>query len=161
MLKVHADGPPNVVWKSKSRGERPGKSDGIHSIMPTSYVVGEHIYGVSSYGELLCQEAATGRTAWSTRRPTVGTATGEGKEVRWGNAFLTPADGKWFLFNEQGELIVAKLSPAGYEELDRAKLLAPTNRMAGRPTVWCHPAYAGRCGFVRNDEELVCVSLGK
>lgn len=161
MLGVNPTGPPTVVWKSKSKGERPGQSDGIHSIMPTSYVVGEHIYGVSSYGELLCQEAASGKTVWSTRTPTVGRPGEEGKEVRWGNAFLTPNGDKWFLFNEQGELIIAKLSPAGYKEIDRAKLLEPTNKMAGRPTVWCHPAYADRCVFVRNDVELVCYSLAR
>lgn len=55
--------------------------------------------------------------------------------------------------------MIPRLSPTGYEEIDRAKLLEPTNKMAGRPTVWCHPAYAGKCVFVRNDVEMVCYSL--
>jgi hypothetical protein len=25
--------------------------------------------------------------------------------------------------------------------------------------LWCSPAFAGKCMFVRNDNELVCVSL--
>jgi hypothetical protein len=55
--------------------------------------------------------------------------------------------------------VIARLSPTGYEEIDRAKLLEPTNKLAGRPTVWCHAAYAGKCVFVRNDVEMVCYSL--
>jgi len=31
----------------------------------------------------------------------------------------------------------------------------------GRDVVWCHPAFARRCLLVRNDEEMVCVSLAK
>jgi hypothetical protein len=55
--------------------------------------------------------------------------------------------------------VAAKLSPTGYTEIDRAKLIEPTNKMAGRPTVWCHPAYAGKRMFVRNDLEMICVEL--
>jgi outer membrane protein assembly factor BamB len=159
MLKVGPESTPQVVWKSKAKGERPDQSDGIHSIMPTSYVKTGHLYGVSSYGELLCQKADTGETLWKTRKPTVGTAADEGKPTRWGNAFLTPNGDRFFLFNEQGELVIAKLSPTGYTEIDRAKLIEPTNKMAGRPTVWCHPAYAGKRMFVRNDLEMICVEL--
>ena len=69
---------------------------------------------------------------------------------------------RYFLFNEQGDLIIAKLSPKGYEELDRAHILDPTNTMArGRKVVWTHPAFANQCAIVRNDVEIVCVSLAK
>jgi outer membrane protein assembly factor BamB len=67
--------------------------------------------------------------------------------------------GHYFLFNERGELIIADLSPKGYEERSRAKLIEPTNVDAGRPVVWSHPAYANTCVFVRNDKELACYSL--
>ena len=161
MLRVGTDTTPEVVWKGKGKNERPDQSDGIHSIMPTSVVKDGHIYGVSSYGELLCQKADTGKTLWKTRKPTVGSRTDEGKPVRWGNAFLTPNGDRFFLFNEQGELLIAKLSPQGYEEIDRTPVVKPTNKLPGRPVVWSHPAYAGRCAFVRNDEKLVCLDLAK
>ena len=89
------------------------------------------------------------------------TATGTSKEpVRWANAFLTPQGGRWFLFNEKGDLLIAKLTPEKYEEIDRAHLLEPTGK-AGRPVVWSHPAYANKCVFVRNDKEIICVSLAE
>ena len=63
------------------------------------------------------------------------------------------------MFVETGDLVITKLSPAGYEELDRAHLLEPTNIAFGRDVVWCPPAYANRAVVVRNDTEIIRVSL--
>jgi hypothetical protein len=63
------------------------------------------------------------------------------------------------MFNEHGELITAKLTPEGYDEISRTKILEPTNNLAGRPVVWMHPAFANRCIYARNDKEIICVSL--
>ena len=54
---------------------------------------------------------------------------------------------------------IAKLTPAGYQEIDRAKILEPTQAVGGRDIVWVHPAFSGKCMFIRNDQEIVCVSL--
>ena len=68
---------------------------------------------------------------------------------------------RMWMFNERGELVIGTLSPRGYEEISRAKLLRPTRvQLAQRGGVcWSHPAYAYRHVFARNDEELVCASL--
>ncbi len=82
--------------------------------------------------------------------------------MRWGNAFLVPQGDRTFLFNEKGDLIIARLTPKGYEEISRANILEPTNTMApppGRRVLWSHPAFANRCCYARNDREIVCVSL--
>ena len=63
--------------------------------------------------------------------------------------------------SENGDLIIAKLSAQGYEELDRAPILAPTNEAFGRPVVWSHPAFANKAMYMRNDKEIVCVSLAE
>jgi outer membrane protein assembly factor BamB len=98
---------------------------------------------------------STGERLWETRQPTTG-----GKDLRWGNAFITPHQDRYFLFNESGELILAKMSPEGYQELDRMKLLEPTNKDARtRNVVWVHPAYANGHAIVRNDKEIVSVDL--
>ena len=75
----------------------------------------------------------TGKRIWATHAATVG------KSARWANAFLIPNGDRVFLFNEKGELIIAKLSPKGYDEIDRVKILDPTNRYPGRMVVWSHP----------------------
>ena len=65
------------------------------------------------------------------------------------------------MLNERGELIIARLSPKGYEEISRAKLLDPTlqglNERGG--VCWSHPAFAYRHVFARNDKQLVCADL--
>ena len=78
---------------------------------------------------------------------------------RYGTAFLVKHEDRFFLFSETGDLILAKLSPQGYEEIGRFHVLEPTNQTFGRPVVWSHPAFAERCLFARNDKELVCVDL--
>jgi outer membrane protein assembly factor BamB len=159
LLRLTAnDGKPaaSVVWKGKGRGEYPKDTDGLHSIISTPYVHDGHIYGVCSYGELRCLKEEDGSRVWFDLK-----ATGDAKEPkeRWANAFLTPQGDRWFLFNEKGDLIIAKLSPKGYEEIDRAHLLEPTGTAMGRPVVWSHPAYANKSIYVRNDKEIVCYAL--
>jgi hypothetical protein len=63
------------------------------------------------------------------------------------------------LFSETGDLAIARLSAEKYEEISRAHVIEPTGEAFGRPVVWTHPAFANRCAFIRNDKELICVSL--
>lgn len=169
MLKVTKNG-AEVVWKSTAKGERPNLTTDLSSIMSTPFVDGEHIYGVDSYGELRCL-TLTGKRVWMTMKATRGKLTSEriaasetpAESERWSNAFIVKNGDRFFLFNEQGDLIIAKLSPTGYEELSRAHLIDPVNTMAGRgrKVVWMHPAFADQCIFVRNDAEVVCFNLEK
>lgn len=160
MLKLKEDGStPDVVWQTEKVSER--RTTHLNSIMSTPYLSGDHIFGVCSYGQFRCLEAATGNRVWESMALT----TGEGKpQERWANVFLTPhaPTDRWFLFNESGDLVIAKLSPFGYEEIDRANIIEPNGvDMRRRKIVWSHPAYANRCVFVRNDSEIRCVSLAE
>jgi len=63
-------------------------------------------------------------------------------------------------------LIIAKLSPKGYEEISRTNLIAPTHpqirrREAGVVAHWSQPAYANKHLITRNDNEIIRVSLAK
>jgi outer membrane protein assembly factor BamB len=163
MLEVLPEGRgAEVVWRGKSDSEI--NTDGLHAIMCTPIFDGTHIYGVGSYGQLRCLDAATGERLWETRA-----ATGE---ARWWNAFLVPhlPDGgdvepgphRVFLHNEQGELILATLTPEGYEEIARSQLVAPTRHLSrNRYIVWSHPAFAMKSVFARNDKEIVRVDLSR
>jgi outer membrane protein assembly factor BamB len=170
LLKVGAD-KAEVVWKSKARGETPNLTRDLSSIICTPVVEGDYVYGVCSYGQLRCIEAKTGKRVWETMQATRGKRTPAkvaaepepAESERWSNAFIVPQGDRDFLFNEQGDLIIAKLSPKGYDEIDRAHVIDPTNKMAGRGrvVVWMHPAFANKCVYARNDKEIVCVSLAK
>ena len=78
-----------------------------------------------------------------------------------GTAFLVKNGERFFIFNEKGSLIIARLTPEGYKEIDKAKLIDPTGAAFGRKVVWSHPAFAEKCVFVRNDKEIACFSLAK
>ncbi len=170
LLRVKADG-AEVIWRSKAKGEMPNLTTDLSSIMPTPVVSGDHIYGICSYGQLRCIESATGKRVWESMKATRGELTPAkvaaqdepANTERWSNAFIIPNGDRYFLFNEQGDLIIAKLTPKGYEEISRTHLIDPTNTMAGmgRLVVWVHPAFANKCVFVRNDKEMICVSLAK
>ena len=151
MLKLHAEKPgATVLWKEPRASERDTLI--VHCLMSTPHFKGKHFYAVDSYGELRCLEISTGRRVWETLAPV--------DRKRWANTHLTPNGDRMFLFNEKGELILAKFSPEGYQEISRTQLLRATQGVAGlRPVAWAHPAYANRHIFVRNDEELICVSL--
>ena len=157
LLKLDPNDPTaaSVVWKSSSRGERPGQTEKLHCVMSTPFIQDGYVYGVCSYGELRCLRLEDGKRVWQDLR-----ATGSQTEPteRWANAFLVRNGDRVFLFNEKGDLIIARLTPQGYEEVDRAHVLKPTGN-AGRPVLWSHPAFAGRAMFARNDQEVVCVSL--
>jgi outer membrane protein assembly factor BamB len=152
MLRVDSD-TPSVDWQSTKVSEK--DTDGLHSIMPTPFVVDGYVYGVCSYGQLRCLKADTGDRLWETFQPITG------KSERWGNAFITKNGDRYFLSNEKGDLIIARLTPEKYEEISRAHLLEPTNTDPGRPVVWSHPAFANRCVYARNDKEIICVSLAR
>ncbi len=141
----------SVLWKGNSDSEL--KTDKLHALMCTPVYHEGHIYGVGSYGELRCIDANTGERKWETYEAT-------GKD-RWWNAFITPHGDKFIISNEQGELIFCNLTPKGYEELSRVKVIKPTNKVRRRMVVWSHPAYAEQAAFWRNDGELVCLDLRK
>jgi len=156
------DDKPTVLWQSKfakgGKGEQANVTDTLHAIIPTPWIKDGHIYGICSYGELRCLEEATGKRVWESLQATGSTKSGKD---RWNNAFLIPHEDRFFLWNERGDLIIAKLSPKGYEEVSRTHLLDPDNGMAGRPVIWVHPAFANKCIYVRNDKEIIGVSLAK
>ena len=152
MMRLARDRPAaELVWKGSSSSER--KTDGLHSIMCTPGFRGAHFFGVCSYGQLRCLESETGARVWETLE-----ATGSG---RWWNAFIVPQGDRYFIANEQGELLTAELSSRGFKELSRTRLIEPTNRAQRRQVVWSHPAFANRCVYARNDREIVCVDLSQ
>src|SRR5262249_31008657 len=106
MLKLAADASgAGVVWQRKGRSEQPDQTDALHSVISTPAFKGAYIYGVCSYGELRCLKADNGDRVWETRKAT----TANGEPVRWANAFLVPQGDRFFLFNELGDLIIARL----------------------------------------------------
>ncbi|MEX2173969.1 MAG: PQQ-binding-like beta-propeller repeat protein, partial [Pirellulaceae bacterium] len=141
------------LWHRVGQNEQ--NTDALQSIITTPVFDGTHIYGVDSYGELRCLDAATGDRLWEDLSAT--------PKDRWSTIHLVKNGDRYWFFNERGELIIARLSPQGFDEISRAKLLEPTTaqltRRGGVGVCWAHPAYANGHVFARSDKELVCASL--
>lgn len=148
MLKLDSDKPGvSEVWRGTTK-------TGLSPVMMTPILDGDCIYGADQDGTLMAADVKTGKRLWATEAPITGK-----KKYQNGTTFMVKNGDRFFLFSENGNLVIAKLSPKGYEEISNVHLLQPTNVSFGRDVVWSHPAFANRCMYARNDKEIVCVSL--
>jgi outer membrane protein assembly factor BamB len=123
----------------------------ILSNTSTPMLRGDYVYSAKSNGELVCLEAGTGKQVWGNTNLT---------ELKFGASIhLTPNGDAVFLFTDEGNLILARLTPDGYREISRVHLLEPTSVLGTRRLAWIPPVYVNRCVFARNDKELICASL--
>ena len=136
------------LWRRRGESER--HTDALHAMISSPFMEGDYVYGVDSYGELRCLDARTGDRIWEdlTAVP----------KARWATIHMVRNGGRVWMFNERGELIIGTLSPKGFHEISRAKLIKPTTGQLDQRggVCWAHPAYAYKHVFARNDRELVC-----
>jgi outer membrane protein assembly factor BamB len=139
------------LWRRRGPSER--HTDALHAMISTPYLEDGYVYGVDSYGEFRCLDGRNGDRVWEdlTAVP----------KARWATIHIVRNGRRRWMFNERGELLIGELSPRGFREFSRTKLIDPTTAQLGQRggVCWSHPAYAYRHVFARNDHELVCASL--
>jgi outer membrane protein assembly factor BamB len=135
-----------VLWpQSKAPSRR------IFSHTSTALLQGGHLFTARSSGQLICVDAGTGKQVWESAKVT---------DLKNGASIhLTPNGDSVLLYTDRGELIRARLSPKGYQEVSRVTLLEPTFPFGGRKVAWSPPAFANHHVFARNGKELICASL--
>lgn len=143
--------PPRELWARRGINER--RTDALHSIIMTPLVRGGYAYGIDSYGEMRCLDLANGERVWED---TTLLANG-----RWATAHFVQHGERTWITTEKGEVVIARLTPAGFERISSAQFIVPQTALRQRthPIAWSHPAYAQRSLFARNDSALVCISL--
>ncbi|MCA9175917.1 MAG: PQQ-like beta-propeller repeat protein [Planctomycetales bacterium] len=147
LLKVDSQQPKvEVVWRDK-------KTDAFSPVNVQPFLQDDVAYGFDQGGVLVALKLPEGKRLWETSEP-IGA-----RKVGSATAFIIKQGERFWLFNEKGEIVLAKLSPQGYEEIDRAQVIEPTNLAFGRPVVWSQPALANRHVYMRNDKELICVDV--
>jgi outer membrane protein assembly factor BamB len=108
----------------------------------TSILRDGYLYGFDNVGSagpvthLTCVEIATGKKMW--------------EKLRFGKGNLIYADGKLLMTTFKGELILARATPEGYEELSRAAVLRSTRQA---------PSLADGLLYARDDREIVCFDV--
>jgi len=152
LLKVNPDElAVEKVWQRRGASER--DTDSLHCCISIPVIQGGYIYGVDSYGELRCLDLQTGNRIWESLDAV--------PKARWSNIHIVRHEDKIWMFNERGELIISKLSPEGFREISRAKIIEPTEGQLGQRggVCWAHPAFAYKRIYARNDRELICIDL--
>jgi len=96
------------------------------------------------YG-LTCFDVRTGKKLWDDKNK----MTPRGRNPQASLVWLGEED-RVIILNEKGELILARLTPQGYAEDSRTKIIGET---------WAHPAYTQDAVFARSDSEIVCYEL--
>ena len=139
------------VWHRRGVDEK--NTDALHCMISSPLIKGDYIYGVDSYGELRCLDLQTGDRVWEdlTAVP----------RARWATIHIMRDGKRELMLNDQGQLILATLTPQGYREHCRADLIKPTLVQLRRRdgVTWAHPAVANGYIYVRSDAELVCAPL--
>ena len=149
-IDVAADGQSaRLAWRGNTRR-------GVGGVHNTAFLTDGHLYACGNGGRFICARLTDGEWVWNTFAPSGGT-----RPASWGNVFILRQADRYFLANDFGDLIIARLSPKGYEEISRARLIEPTHQVGNRRLVWSHPAFANRSVYLRNDKEIRCYSLAK
>lgn len=155
MLKLDQDKPgASILWPDTK-----AVSHRVLSNTSTAMLAGGHVYSATIKGELVCLDAQTGAKIWTKDGLTSKVS---GTAIHFfppGNSTSIGKGSSVLLYTDQGNLIRAKLTPQGYEEVSRAKLLEPVYTFSGRKLCWAPPAFANGCAFARNEKEMVCAEL--
>jgi outer membrane protein assembly factor BamB len=107
----------------------------------SSIRIGDFVYGTTGdFGPafLTALNIKTGESPWQVRG--------------FARASLLAADGKVIVMNEDGDLALARLSPAGAEILSRTKVFDTTT--------WTAPTLVGTTLYARDREKIVALDLG-
>lgn len=151
-----------TVWKSKD----------LSNDVSSSVLIGDAIYGFDlrdvqskvqrpSRGVFRCQDFLTGKERWlngsvNQRRgfeeETQDELRDESGNLPIGHASAIVADDTLILFNDLGELILAKATSEGYEEYDRVRVL-------GGEICWTQPTLSRGRLYLRNQTRAVCLVL--
>ncbi len=127
---------PSVAWESVGTGSV------LRNEWQTSIYLDGYLYVFDNVGSavpvthLTCVNPKTGKVAW--------------QEARFGKGNLISADGKLFMSTMKGELVVAKASPDGYQEIGRQQVIETTRQA---------PSLSNGLLYLRDDAEIVCLNV--
>lgn len=151
MLKLESNRPAaSVLWETKRWAH--------HNLFSTPVFPDERHFYLVDNTDVCCIDATSGDEVW--RAPALAHHSGSRGTMGTAGAHIVANGQQVFIFDDQGKLILARLSPKGYQEIGRTFLIEATAGTSWQgPVTWAHPAYANRHIFARNDKELVCASL--
>lgn len=140
-LRLQPEGKPTRLWDIPKFS-----NDTASSVLYEGHVYGFDLRDAQSRvnrpsrGEYRCLDFETGKILWSSDQP--------------GHANTIVADGKLILFNDRGEVILARATPDRYEELARVQVFLDE-------ICWSPAALDRGRLYLRTQTRAVCLYLGK
>jgi len=157
MVQLSEDSPTaKALWQDEPQAA-------LSAVNVQPFVENGVMFGFDQSGWMHAVDFKTGKRLWESTAPIDG-----GRPVKSATAFIikqVPSDQadkdeeRFWMFNERGELLIANLTMDGFQEIDRAAVIAPTNSAYGRKVVWSAPAWSNGHVFLRNDQECLCIDL--
>jgi outer membrane protein assembly factor BamB len=147
LLKLTSEKPgATEVWRDK-------RKDAISPVNVQPFFEDGVLYGFDQSGDLAAVAIPSGERLWQTPQPL------SERRRDSGTAFIVKQANRFWMFTEQGELVIAEMDKDEFRELDRTKVIEPDNVALGRNVVWSMPAFANRHAYIRNNNEIICVDL--
>lgn len=147
LLKLTPEKPgATEVWRDK-------RKEAISPVNVQPFFEDGVLYGLDQSGELAAVAIPSGERLWQTPQPL------SERRRDSGTAFIVKQADRFWMFTEQGELVIAEMDKDEFREIDRTKVIEPDNVALGRNVVWSMPAFANRHAYIRNNSEIICVDL--
>ena len=148
LLELATDKPgATVKWENLSK-------QAMSPVNVQPFRVDNVLYGYDQDGAMLAVDIESGKRMWESNE-----ALRARRPPGTGTAFIVKQEDRFWLFTENGDLIIAQLTPDGYKEIDSANVIKPSNVAFGRDVVWAAPAFANKYVYLRNDEEIISLDL--
>ena len=110
-------------------------------------LVGDQLYGYSDGAGWVCQNFQTGAEVWSDKKSL-------------GKGAITVADGMMYcLAEEDGTVVLADASPAGWREHGRFKLSPQTTIRSSQGHIWTHPVISNGKLYLRDQDLIYCYDV--
>jgi len=146
VLQLRGEGPEFEVEVEAEFGPR----EGLASEQQTPVVFGNHVIGVQPKdagglrNQMICVHPSNFReVVWSS-----------GGDVRFGLGPYIIADGKMYLVDDDGTLVIIRPSTSGYEELDRFQVLEGHD-------AWGPIAIAEGYLIMRDSRNMLCLDMAR
>ena len=137
---------PEELWRSRR----------LSCLMSTPLWSGDHLYVLDKRDGLLCIHWPSGKVVWTDEHRLTPKGRNPHAALVWAEADRSgkSAGGLAVALNAVGELVLLNLTPEGFEDRGRVKIIQ------GRDApVWAHPAFSGQEVFVRSQGEMVCARV--
>jgi outer membrane protein assembly factor BamB len=116
-------------------------------------LIDDHIYGHSEPGMWICQEMKAGNIEWD-----------ENVQLKCASGAVTAADGKLYLYTDDGEVGLVNADPKGFNLVSNftipVKSMIPQMRQTSRSSrIWAHPVIANGQLYLRDHEYIFAFKI--